>query len=462
MDPITETIQKVQKTIIQYGMIDPGDLVVVGVSGGPDSVCLLDILYHLIEDQEIRLIVAHFNHGLRETEDASETRFVQNLAGSMNLRFYAGKTSLLNKGTASIEEKAREARYEFLQSVKERFNAQKIAVGHNLNDQAETMLMRLLRGSGPSGLAGIPPIRENVIIRPLIQINRQEIKTYLKAREMTYVVDSSNTNTDYLRNRIRLDLLPRLLDYQPLLIEHLGQLSTILRHDDHFLESQAVDWLNNTIQQGSHSDISIPLSPFLLLPGSIKSRVVRHLIKKIGSGLRNINHIHIQSICRLAGSSKPHATLNLPNNRVVYKVYDRLFFSPGPATKPLIFDYVLKKPGSLFMEAINRTIAIERESKYIRPGADSSKWAVYLDADKIQYPLRVRNFRPGDRFIPLGMKGHKKIKDFFIDQKIPIAARRSTPLLISRDRVVWICGYRIDDRFKVTPQTKNILKVTIR
>ncbi len=461
MNPITHTIQKVQKTILRHGMIDHGDCIVVGVSGGPDSVCLLDILYHLIEEHEIRLIVAHYNHGLRKMEDESETRFVKNLAGSMNLRFYAGKTSLLNKRTASIEEKAREERYQFLESVKEQFHAQKIAVGHNLNDQAETVLMRLLRGSGPSGLSGIPPIREDVIIRPLIQINRQEIETYLKARGMPYVLDSSNTNTNYLRNRLRLELLPRLLDYQPLLIEHLGQLSTILRHDDHFLQTHAVDWLNKTLQQGPDGDISIPIPPFLILPRPIKSRIVRHLIKKIGSSLKNINHIHIQAICQLAESAKPHTVLNLPNNRVVKKIYDRLFFTLGTTTKPLSFEYVIKKPGSFFLEPLNRTITIEPESKHIRPGADSSKWTVYLDADKIKYPLRVRTFRPGDRFIPLGMKGHKKIKDFFIDQKIPIAARTSTPLLISQDGVLWVCGYRIDERFKVTPQTKNILKVMI-
>ena len=240
MDPAKDIVRKVKETIFRYQMVDPGDLCILGVSGGPDSVCLLHILHELRGELEIRLVVAHYDHGLREKEDEAETRFVRRLASSLALPFESEKASLLKEGiTSSVEERARNARYAFFESLKDKLCAQKIALGHNLNDQAETVLMRLLRGSGPSGLAGIPPSRENTIIRPLIEIRREEIESYLKSRELTYVIDSSNLQTDYLRNKIRLELLPRLLEYQPRLIDHLGQLASIIWGDNKYLETPA-------------------------------------------------------------------------------------------------------------------------------------------------------------------------------------------------------------------------------
>ncbi|MDP6180938.1 MAG: tRNA lysidine(34) synthetase TilS, partial [Desulfatiglandales bacterium] len=243
MAPIRVTIKKVKETLSRYGMIDPGDLVIVAVSGGPDSVCLLDILHELKAELAVRLVVAHYNHGLRGGEDESETRFVRHLASAMNFPFETENASFFIEGkTASLEERARNARYEFLERLKGKLHAQKIAMGHHLNDQAETVLMRLLRGSGPSGLAGIPPKRDDTIIRPLIELKREEIDSYVKRRELSYRVDRSNFDTRYLRNKIRLELLPLLLEYQPQFVEHLGQLAVILREDDKYLETEAEKW----------------------------------------------------------------------------------------------------------------------------------------------------------------------------------------------------------------------------
>jgi tRNA(Ile)-lysidine synthase len=206
MDPIKDTIKKVKRTISRHQMLTPGDLCIVAVSGGADSVCLLDILYGLKEDLGIKLVVAHFNHGLREGEDEEETQFVQDLAFFMDLPFETEKASfLVDEAPGSVEEKARDARYAFMENVRKSLSGQKIALGHHLNDQAETILMRFLRGSGPSGLAGIPPFREKTIVRPLIEIKQDEIESYLKARDLTWIIDSSNLQTDYLRNKIRLD-----------------------------------------------------------------------------------------------------------------------------------------------------------------------------------------------------------------------------------------------------------------
>ncbi len=463
MNPMRDTITKVKETIIRYRMLDPGDLCIVGVSGGPDSVCLLDILHELRGELEIGLVVAHFEHGLREKEDEAETRFVRRLAASMALAFETEKASLLREGvTSSVEERARNARYAFFERLKDNLDAQKIALGHNLNDQAETVLMRLLRGSGPSGLTGIPPSRENTIIRPLIEIKREEIESYLKARDLSYVVDSSNLQTDYLRNKIRLELLPRLMEYQPRLIEHLGQLARIMGSDNTYLEDQAEDWVVREAEQRPEGDIWIPVQSFVELPEPVRNRVTRHLLRKIGKNLRRIDYGHIESVYMLAQGRNPQGILNLPNGLTVKRVYDKLAFKAGDADKPAEFYYRLDGVGTYYLEEIGRSITlVEMEGDVDLNGTDQA-WTAYLDAVKLQYPLILRTHRPGDRFVPLGMNGHKKIKNFFIDLKIPSEMRASTPILVSQDTPVWVCGHRIDDRFKVTSKTRKILKVAIR
>jgi tRNA(Ile)-lysidine synthase len=462
MDPVKDIVRKVKETIFRYQMVDPGDLCILGVSGGPDSVCLLHILHELRGELEIRLVVAHYDHGLREKEDETETRFVRRLASSMALPFESEKASLLKEGIASsLEERARNARYAFFERLKDRLCAQKIAVGHNLNDQAETVLMRLLRGSGPSGLTGIPPSREHTIIRPLIEIRREEIESYLKARGLTYVIDSSNLRTDYLRNKIRLELLPRLLEYQPRLIDHLGQLASIIGGDNKYLETQAEDWVAREAEQKPEGDILIPVPSFIDLPQPIRNRVTRHLLRKMGKNLRRIDYGHIESVYILAKSRNPQGLLNLPNGLTVKRVYDRLAFMAGDADKPVEFHYRLEGVGTYYLEEIGRSITLVEIERDVVLSWPNQAWTAYLDAEKLQYPLILRTFKPGDRFVPLGMNGQKKIKDFFIDLKIPSETRASTPILVSQDTPVWVCGHRIDDRFKVTSETRKILKVAI-
>jgi tRNA(Ile)-lysidine synthase len=338
----------------------------------------------------------------------------------------------------------------------------RIALGHNLNDQAETVLMRLLRGSGPSGLTGIPPIRGNTIIRPLIEVKREEIESYLKARDLSYVMDSSNLETDYLRNRIRLELLPQLLEYQPRLIEHLGQLSRIMGSDNNYLEAHAEDWLAREGEQTAAGDILIPAPLFIQLPEPIRNRVTRHLLRKMPNGLRSIDHGHIESVYDLAKSKKPQGSLDLPNGLKVKRIYDKLAFIAGDAGKSGEFHYHLDGVGTYYLEEIGRSITLEEMDRDEDLDLQSQGWTAFLDAEKLQYPLILRNFRPGDRFVPFGMVGHKKIKDFFIDLKIPSEMRVLTPILLNQDTPVWVCGQRIDDRFKVTSETRRILKVAIR
>ena len=330
-----------------------------------------------------------------------------------------------------------------------------------MNDQAETVIMRFLRGSGPAGLSGIPPCRDNVIIRPLIQIKRREIESYLRARKLPYIIDSSNLYTGYLRNKIRLELLPSLLEYQPRLIEHLGQLTVILREEYDYIETLAEKWVEQEAESKPSGEIIIPSPSFVKLARPLRNRVIRHILFKIKKNLRRIDQRHIQSMNDLAYGNKPQSMIHLPDGLIVMRSYDKLSFGCRQEQAPKGFQYSLEGPGTVYLEQIDHSINITELEGHDDFRVNASNHTAYIDGNKAQYPLLVRNFHPGDRFVPLGMKGRKKIKDFFIDLKIPSEMRSVIPILISQDIPVWICGYRIDERFKVTTDTKKILKVTI-
>jgi len=459
---IKKTLMKVRHTITKYRMIEGGDRVVVAVSGGPDSVCLLDILQALKDELGIKLIVAHFIHGLRPGEDEAENTFVKSLALALNLPFEAKKADPgMDPRGASLEEKARNARYQFLEAVKEAFSAQKIAIGHHLNDQAETVLLRLLRGSGPLGLSGIPPCRDNKIIRPLIEIPRWEIDSYLVFKGLTHMTDPSNLQSCYLRNKIRLELLPRLREYQPRIVELLGRTADTMRTDEACLAARAEEWVNTFAETKGEAEIVIPLSSFKILPEALKNRVIRCALKMTGGNLRRVSLRHIAAINQMAMGEKPQALVNLPNGIMAKKVYDRLVFTGITHTPSEGFCYHLDGPGQFDLTALGRTIILAEMDKGALTDLRVSRWCAFLNADHLSYPLMIRNVRPGDTFVPFGMSGHKKLKDFFMDLKLPSEARSKTPILFCRDIPVWVCGFRIDDRFKILPDTKKILKVTL-
>jgi tRNA(Ile)-lysidine synthase len=407
MHSAQKTLRKVKATISRYEMFEPGDLVVVAVSGGPDSVCLLHILHSLKEKLGISLLAAHYDHGLRPGEDASETRFVTSLAESLRVPFETEKArSLIRRRTSSLEEAARNARYRFLERVRREHDAQKIALAHQLNDQAETILMRLLRGSGPSGLGGIPPCRDQAIVRPLIEISRKEVEAYIKTKGLSYVIDSSNLQVSFLRNRIRLELVPLLEQYQPHLAERLAETAEILRTEDEYLEQIAAAWVDGESKISPDGKVSVALRSFLELPLSLKRRGVRQLIKRVKKDLRRVGSEHVRSVLAMAEAEKPQAALDLPGKLCVQRTYDRLVFRSSSPKQDSGFTCVIRKPGVFPLPKTARTLTLEETTVPKSLRMKTARWTVYVDAEKLRYPLRVRTFRPGDRFVPLGMKGH--------------------------------------------------------
>ena len=459
--PVDRILQKVRHTVSRYNMFRRGDRVVVAVSGGPDSVCLLHILHQLRHELGVELCVAHIDHGLRPQEDASETRFVSDLAAVFGLTFETGKVDLSGPMPGPLEETARDARYKFLEQVRGKFAGHRIAVGHTLDDQAETVLMRLLRGSGISGLGGIPPVREGGIVRPLIETTREEILAYLALKGLDFVTDSSNLETRFLRNRIRLEILPGLRDVQPRIIEILGQTAAMMRTDETWITAEAAKWIRSVSEPINDGGLSLPLLLFAKLPGALKSRVVRQAVKMVTGSLRRITRRHIEAVEALGESCRPNAVVHLPGSLIVRRVYDRLVFAERDREVPANYSYSMRSPGTYSLETLDIGICLLEIKPRDLPEKHLSRWTAYLDADRISYPLTIRNIRPGDRFVPSGMTGHRKLKDFFIDLKIPVPDRRRIPILTCGGRIVWVCGFRVDDRFKVTPDTRKVLKVDV-
>ncbi|HUU40129.1 MAG TPA: tRNA lysidine(34) synthetase TilS, partial [Desulfatiglandales bacterium] len=349
----------------------------------------------------------------------------------------------------------------FFEKVLSDYNAEKAALGHNMNDQAETFLINLLRGSGPSGLSGIPPVRENRFIRPLINTTRGEIHAYLKEKAAPFMFDSSNLDKRHLRNKIRLELMPILLEYQPRIIEHLSELAFIIRQEDQFMGEEATHRLKPLILDSSAHALDVSLPDLKKLSTSIQSRIIRHIIKKIKGNLRRIHTVHIKAIMDLGNNSRPQAKLNLPDNFIVKRVYNRLRFFLGVEIETKDFSYEIKNTGIFHVPEINQAIRLEEISKEDFLSSSPSLFEAFLDLDRLQWPLRIRNFRPGDRFIPFGSKGFKKVKDIFIGNKIPSEKRKKITFLENGNDIVWVCGIGIDSRYMVKDITKRILRCKV-
>ena len=456
------TEKKVLSTILDHGMVQDGDVVVVAVSGGADSVCLLRILSELRDTLAMSLIVAHLNHGLRALEDEKETKFVVDLAGECNLPLAHEKAHNLRRvpGT-SLEEEARITRYSFLEKILSEHDAQKVALGHNMNDQAETVLINLLRGSGLRGLSGIPPIRENRYIRPLIQVTSDEIHTYLKERNISFIVDSSNLEKKYLRNKIRLDLIPLLLGYQPRFIEHLGELASLCREKNQSIEEEARKFLKKATLHASQGVMDLSIGVLKDLPMSTRFDVIREAIKQIRGTLRRINRDHVKAVSDLIHNPKPQVRANLPEKLVATKTYERLRFATDAEGEIEDFSYRIEHTGSIHVTETNQVLFLEEVTKRDFSESSPSPRVAFMDLDRIEWPLWVRNLRVGDKFMPLGLKGHKKLKDVFIDKKVSHQERKRTLILTGGNDIIWVCGIRIDDRYRVRGNTRRILRCEV-
>ena len=457
-----DMIKKVKKTIEKYRLLEKGDRVVVALSGGPDSTALLVALAQTSKELDFDIIVAHYNHGLRGTSSDEDEKYSQELARKFGFIFLSGKMdSKLRQHGQSPEDFYRRQRYQFLNKVTEDYNAQKIVLGHNIQDQAETVLLNLLRGSGLEGLKGILPMREGKFIRPLIEITRAEIIAFLNEAGMSYCQDSSNESSIYLRNKIRSELIPYLKEnYNPRIVENLAQMAEILRQEDDFICKFVQKALQSTHIQNQPDGISLNIEYLKGLAPAIRSRLFKEVLEILSTEKNGFAFRNIKALERLVQLAESGKKISLPLGIEARREYDNLIITRELAClKQVDYEYPVNIPGKIHVKEINRTISVE---KIPRDKMDmQSKNKVYLDLDKIQQPIVLRNRRDGDRFQPLGMKGRQKIKSLFINQKIPRYMRNEVMLLVDQDSVIWIENMHLSDRVKITPQTKNVLCLEI-
>jgi tRNA(Ile)-lysidine synthase len=473
---LDKLIIKVTKTIEKYKMIQYGDKIVVAVSGGPDSICLIDILNHIKKRFKLSLIVAHVNHGIRYRESDIEERFVRLKSFHMNLPFEQLSVSvpaIARERGLSVEQAGRALRYQFLKDLLQKHQAHKIALGHHMDDQVETILMRIIRGSGLQGLRGIPATRD-YFIRPLIDCSRREIEAYCHRRKITYCVDSSNCDPIYLRNKIRHQLIPLLTrQYNPSIAEHLLQLQTIVQDEIDFWEEIVKKYYLKAIIKEYPSGMVLDVKKIRGWPVALQRRVIRRGLGHLREHLADIQFNHVESIRQLCLIDHGEKYLDLPGKIRIRKSYQNLEIGYADHFKKIAkakdkkyntWEYLLPICVDKDYPQIGIKIITKRHGyaqsvheKYIN---STKRDYIYVDYDKLVLPLKIRNRRPGDRFVPLNSKFFKKIKSYFIDQKIPLHERdKITVMVDNTDRIVWIIGFQIDDRFKVTKQTKRVLYI---
>jgi tRNA(Ile)-lysidine synthase len=445
----------------------PGSRLLVAVSGGPDSVCLLHILTRLREALGIELHAAHLDHQLRGAESESDAQYVAGLTQSLGIPLTMERRQVrayrARKGI-SLEEAAREVRYDFLAQTAKAVGAVEVAVGHTRDDNIETILMHLIRGSGLRGLQGLSPLSQCpgaasglTIIRPLLEVSREETQDYCREHGLSPRLDSSNLSLSPLRNRIRLKLMPRLKDYNPRIAEALLRTARLAADDTAFLEAAGEHAWKETARL-KEGVIILDKERLLELTPALKRQVLRKTLGKLSGSLKDIEARHIEAM--MNALNKPAGrSLNLPDGLAMTIEYDRYLVGKGPLTlapPPLETELPLNIPGETRLPGWQVSASVTGP----QPAEDTDNLSACFDLDKTGERLSVRKRRPGDRFQPLGMSQPKRLNRFMIDEKIPRRLRERVPVVCSPEQIVWVVGSRIDDRVKVTGETRRFLRIT--
>lgn len=465
-------IQKVIEHIDKYSMFQKGDKVIVAVSGGPDSMCLIHILNSIKDLYGITLYAAHVNHCLRGDDSDGDEEYVRRFCEKSSIQFFSKRVdinAICKQLNISSETAGREARYEFFEGLMKTIDAHKVALAHNLNDQAETMLMRIMRGTGLEGLNGIRPVRDAVFVRPILILDREQIEDYCNRHDLHPRIDKSNYENIYNRNKIRLELIPYIREnFNKDIVNTLSRLSYIIGRDNDYMEEAANEKYNVCCSEENGK--AIIYNKIIYEKEAVASRIVRRAIKYVQGSLKNIEMIHVSDIISLftIGTGKK---INLPGKIVCENIYgDVHIYIKKDANSSLIKDdtIILKKnhekfilPMEIYVGEMQLKVFVRMVEKgeNIKFGEHGLK--KYFDYDKIKGDISIRYRRDGDRIIPYGMSGSKKLKDLFIDLKVPKDEREKIPLMCFDGEISWIIGYRVSNNYIVTKNTKNIIEIKI-
>lgn len=435
--------RKAARAISQRSLVRVSDTIVVAVSGGADSVALLDYLASR-QDLSLHLVVAHLNHSLRGEESDGDEEFVRYLAAGYGVRCECRRTdiaSLARERGESLEEAGREARYRFFAEVAGEVGAIATAIAHHMDDQAETVLLRLIRGSGPAGLRGMSHrSADGRYIRPLLEVSRAEIEEYVAARKLRYRTDSSNSDSSFMRNRIRNELIPYLRDYNPAIVRRLADTASIMAADEALL-SKTVKRRWEEVGRVAQDHLVLDGAAVSQDSAGMRLRLYRHAIELLKGSLRRISFTHLRDIDRLLAEGPPNGTLDLPDGITVARSYGELTFSQHRnLTVDVIEEMVIASFGTYELSTGLR-ISVEPCSGPV-PVSERGESELVVDLSELPFPWVVRGYLHGDRISPRGMTGHKKIKDLFIDEKIPQRSRSEIPLFFSGGTLFWVAGVR--------------------
>jgi len=448
---LNQLINNVCNTIKKYNMLNHGDKVVVGLSGGADSCVLLDVLCRLKDIIGISVVVAHLNHGIRGEEARRDQNFSEIFSKHYNVQFVTSNVNVPEysaRNKISSEMAGRQLRYKFFDEVCKNYNCNKIAVAHNLNDRAETILLNLIRGSAASGMEGIKPTNGN-IIRPLVETMRKDIESYAQLNNIDYVTDSTNLEDIYSRNIVRNKILSQMCSINQNAIENIIRCSDIITCENEYINHE-LDKENVFVCK--NDEVHINKIKFIEFHSALKRRCVLEAIRKLNGNSQNISAKQIDLV---TNNLKTGNQFQLGNNVQVYITGDSIIFSDkklGYAE----YTYTPKIPGEIEIKETNSVYKFEIVPKYER-----TENSLCISLDKVDTNnIVLRTKKDGDYFKPFGMTSHKKVKKFFIDSKISLYERNLYPLLIYNNDVLGIIPLRVSEDYKVDKNTKKILKIT--
>lgn len=446
-----------------------GQTVVVAVSGGPDSMALLHILWRMAQAQAKpqRLIAAHVNHRFRGAEAEAEAELVQQTASAWGISYEAAVIDVprfIEETGMNAQAAARVKRYEFLRQVATRNGAQRLFLGHHADDQAETILMRVMRGTGVSGLAGIPYRRtENnlELIRPLLRITKETLIAYCERNGVPFATDSSNGHRHYFRNTVRLDIIPMLEQHNPRLKASLIRLAEMAAADDDYLETAARRQLDEVAERDGEG-FRLRLSPFGGLHVALQRRLIKLILKCCADPWNSLGFRHVEDVLQaMADSRNTTARFDLGGGWTFIRTYDTAYIGPAPLER-MPFSYTVSEiPCMLTLGTSGRIIQVDRWEG-VCTSLPANRWEAFFDASALSLPLVVRTRRDGDRMTPRGLKGTKKVQDIFVDAKIPRADREEWPVITdATGHILWIPGISRSGMAPIGAETSEVIRMTV-
>jgi tRNA(Ile)-lysidine synthase len=478
-------LERVRQFVRDHDLIAPGTRVLAAVSGGSDSVALAHILRELDRAGELTLAgLVHFNHQLRTGADEDEA-FVAQLGASLAVPLFSSRGDVAARARRerrSIEDAGRVARYEWFERARVECGADVVALGHTRDDQAETFLLRLLRGAGPRGLAGMHP-RNGEIVRPLLACRREELRKWLRARELPFVDDATNADVSIPRNRVRAELLPLLEQrFNPAVVEVLAGEADLARELWSWVDSQATDLAARLVRPVSGQEgervREIDVASLSDLPLALRRAVLHRALSEL-AGVRPISFGHVDAAIRLTdqlGDGRvdlPGQCLERIGSRLVLRGRSADTIGRPAASQPNLYRYPLSIPGEVALPQAGFLVSAEVQGGMKRDDARAIPGSrvpgsmlhdtAHVRGDLVSGSLAVRNRRPGDRFRPAGLDGRKKLQDYFVDRKVARDRRDHVPIVVDEtDRIVWVAGYEIDEAFRVTDPAQAVLILKLK